>query len=148
MNYEVTNRHISERRLQNILDKKNAELEDEYKTKIKIYNDNKRSWVEKEMRKKSIMSWLITIAYLVTVLVLLYVIIKYNSIWAIVIEVITVTAFALGFFVDRLKSFLQSSIKYAFVEKERIDYRNSLEAKYLQNNTPPIQQILKAEDFD
>jgi len=94
------------------------------------------------------MSWLITIAYLVTVLVLLYVIIKYNSIWAIVIEVITVTAFALGFFVDRLKSFLQSSIKYAFVEKERIDYRNSLEAKYLQNNTPPIQQILKAEDFD
>lgn len=148
LNYEVTNRHISERRLQNILDKKNAELEDEYKTKIKIYNDNKRSWVEKEMRKKSIMSWLITIAYLVTVLVLLYVIIKYNSIWAIVIEVITVTAFALGFFVDRLKSFLQSSIKYAFVEKERIDYRNSLEAKYLQNNTPPIQQILKAEDFD
>lgn len=148
LNYEVTNRHISERRLQNILDKKNAELEEEYKTKIKIYNDNKRSWVEKEMRKKSIMSWLITIAYLVTVLVLLYVIIKYNSIWAIVIEVITVTAFALGFFVDRLKSFLQSSIKYAFVEKERIDYRNSLEAKYLQNNTPPIQQILKAEDFD
>lgn len=148
LNYEVTNRHISERRLQNILDKKNAELEEEYKTKIKIYNDNKRSWVEKEMRKKSIMSWLITIAYLVTVLVLLYVIIKYNSIWAIVIEVITVTAFALGFYVDRLKSFLQSSIKYAFVEKERIDYRNSLEAKYLQNNTPPIQQILKAEDFD
>ena len=148
LNYEVTNRHISERRLQNILDKKNAELEDEYKTKIKIYNDNKRSWVEKEMRKKSIMSWLITIAYLVTVLVLLYVIIKYNSIWAIVIEVITVTAFALGFFVDRLKSFLQSSIKYAFVEKELIDYRSSLEAKYLQNNTPPIQQILKAEDFD
>lgn len=148
LNYEVTNRHISERRLQNILDKKNADLEDEYKTKIKIYNDNKRSWVEKEMRKKSIMSWLITIAYLVTVLVLLYVIIKYNSIWAIVIEVITVTAFALGFFVDRLKSFLQSYIKYAFVEKERIDYRNSLEAKYLQNNTPPIQQILKAEDFD
>ena len=115
---------------------------------IKIYNDNKRSWVEKEMRKKSIMSWLITIAYLVTVLVLLYVIIKYNSIWAIVIEVITVTAFALGFFVDRLKSFLQSSIKYVLVEKERTNYRNSLESKYLQNNPAPTQMILKAEDFD
>ena len=112
------------------------------------YNEKKQSWVEKEKRKKSWLSWGIIIVYLAVVFFLLYVIVKYNSIWAIVIEAIAVLAFVLDVTIDRLKIFLQSSIKYVLVEKERTNYRNSLESKYLQNNPAPTQMILKAEDFD
>ena len=145
---EVANHHITERRLQNILDKKNAELEEDYKVEMTKYNEKKQSWVEKEKRKKSWLSWGIMIVYLAVVFFLLYVIVKYNSIWAIVIEAIAVLAFVLDVTIDRLKIFLQSSIKYVLVEKERTNYRNSLESKYLQNNPAPTQMILKAEDFD
>ena len=148
LSQEVANHHITERRLQNILDKKNAELEEDYKVEMTKYNEKKQSWVEKEKRKKSWLSWGIMIVYLAVVFFLLYVIVKYNSIWAIVIEAIAVLAFVLDVTIDRLKIFLQSSIKYVLVEKERTNYRNSLESKYLQNNPAPTQMILKAEDFD
>lgn len=148
LSQEVANHHITERRLQNILDKKNAELEEDYKVEMTKYNEKKQSWVEKEKRKKSWLSWGIMIVYLAVVFFLLYVIVKYNSIWAIVIEAIAVLAFVLDVTIDRLKIFLQSSIKYVLVEKERANYRNSLESKYLQNNPVPTQMILKAEDFD
>ena len=148
LSQEVANHHITERRLQNILDKKNAELEEEYKVEMTKYNEKKRSWVEKEKRKKSCLSWGITIVYLAIVVFLLYVIIKYNSIWAIVVEAIAVLALGLGFIMDRLKFFLQSSIKYIFAKKERTNYQNLLESKYLENYTVPTQKILKVEDFD
>ena len=148
LSQEVANHHITERRLQNILDKKNAELEEDYKVEMTKYNEKKQSWVEKEKRKKSWLSWGIMIVYLAVVFFLLYVIVKYNSIWAIVIEAIAVLAFVLDVTIDRLKIFLQSSIKYVLVEKERTNYRKSLESKYLQNNPAPTQMILKAEDFD
>lgn len=68
------------------------------------YNEKKQSWVEKEKRKKSWLSWGIMIVYLAVVFFLLYVIVKYNSIWGIVIEAIAVLAFVLDVTMIGLKS--------------------------------------------
>ena len=42
LSQEVANHHITERRLQNILDKKNAELEEDYKVEMTKYNEKKK----------------------------------------------------------------------------------------------------------
>ena len=80
--------------------------------------------------------------------ILLYVIIKYQSLWAIITEAVTVILFVLGFIVDKLKCQIQSSVKYLLNRKERQEYRQELESQYKKENIIPLKRIVRAEDYD
>lgn len=148
LSLEFSNRQISERRLQNIIDKKNAELQQQYEQEINTYNHNKKEWVKKRMSCKLYWSIGIVLISLFVIGILLYVIIKYQSLWAIITEAVTVILFLLGFIVDKLKWQIQSSAKYLFNRKERKEYRQELESQYTKEYIIPSKRIVRAEDYD
>ena len=148
LSLEFSNRQISERRLQNIIDKKNAELQQQYEQEINTYNHNKKEWVKKRMSCKLYWSIGIVLISLFVIGILLYVIIKYQSLWAIITEAVTVILFLLGFIVDKLKWQIQSSAKYLFNRKERKEYGQELESQYTKEYIIPSKRIVRAEDYD
>lgn len=148
LSQESSGRQISERRLQNIIDNKNAELQQRYEQEINTYNHNEKEWIKKRMSRKLYCSIGNVLISLFVIGILLYVIIKYQSLWAIITEAVTVILFVLGFIVDKLKCHIQSSVKYLLNRKERQEYRQELESQYKKENIIPLKRIVRAEDFD
>lgn len=148
MSQESSGRQISERRLQNIIDNKNAELQQRYEQEINTYNYNEKEWIKKRMSRKLYCSIGNVLISLFVIGILLYVIIKYQSLWAIITEAVTVILFVLGFIVDKLKCQIQSSVKYLLNRKERQEYRQELESQYKKENIIPLKRIVRAEDYD
>lgn len=148
LNQESSNRKVSDRRLQNSIDKQNASFAEQYKYDMKEYNDEKHKWIKKKQLLKYCLSMSLVLFYFCFVGVLLCVIIKYQSLWAILVEVVSVVFFGLGFVIDKLKWHIQFSFQYICSRKKRNEYINNLELEYTKTHQLPIKKIVSAEDFD